>query len=236
MSKVDVESWQRALLSHGYEIGAIDGDFGPATLRASLRILTGESGGNGRHVMTNPAAFFLKVREAFGALNQGQVDGINALLAAMERWPITWAAYGLATAWHETAETMRPIKEYGSSAYFKKRYDIEGDNPALARKLGNLNPGDGVTYAGRGYVQLTGRLNYQKYGIADDPDKALEPATAARIMIDGMQTGAFTGKKLSDYLPGDYVNARRVVNGLDRAQQIADHAWDFETALSAGGW
>src|SRR3546814_6075636 len=41
-------------------------------------------------------------------------------------------------------------------------YDIRGDRPAKARELGNLTPGDGAKYAGRGYVQLTGKSNYVK--------------------------------------------------------------------------
>lgn len=55
-------------------------------------------------------------------------------------------------------------------------------------------------------------------------------------MVDGMEAGRFTGKKLSDYLPGDYVNARRIINGTDKAEQIAGYARQFEAALKAGGW
>ena len=49
--------------------------------------------------------------------------------------------------------------------------------------------------------------------------------------------GDFTGKKLSDYIkPGsvDYVNARRIVNGTDCAEQIADYASKYEDALKIG--
>lgn len=188
------------------------------------------------HSLKNPAVFFLKVRNAFGAMTQGQIDGFNVLLDAMKEWPVSWAAYGLGTAWHETARTMQPIKEYGGDPYFKKRYDIQGENPALARRLGNVHPGDGVKYAGRGYVQITGRDNFRKYGLEDNPDKALEVETAAHILVDGLESGRFTGKKLSDYLPADYVNARRCVNGLDQAQKIAGYAREFESALTDGGW
>lgn len=231
-----VRQWQQALLGHGYEVGADDGVFGPATLRASLKALGGDLGGNGRHSLTNPAAFFAGVKAVTGTLTQGQVDGFNALLAAMERWPVSWAAYGLATAYHETAATMQPIKERGGDAYFKRRYDIAGENPNLAKRLGNLQAGDGARYAGRGYVQITGRSNYAKFGIVNEPDKALQPALAAKIMVDGMEKGTFTGKKLSDYLPGDYVSARKIVNGSDQAHKLAGYARAFEDALTAGGW
>jgi hypothetical protein len=50
---------------------------------------------------------------SFGALDQSQVDGFEALLQAfgMARWPVAFASYGLATAWRETNETMQPVRE-----------------------------------------------------------------------------------------------------------------------------
>lgn len=184
----------------------------------------------------NAAAFFNQVRTEFGALKQSQVDGFNTMLAALKEWPVSWVAYALATTWHETAATMQPIKEMGGNAYFKRMYDIEGDRPAKARALGNTRPGDGALYAGRGYVQLTGRLNYARYGLESRPDDAMKPDVAAMILKDGMEKGRFTGRKLADYLPGDYVNARRIINGLDKAQMLANYAHGFERALRAGGW
>ncbi len=186
--------------------------------------------------LKRPADFYNQVRKRFGALNQAQVDGFTVLLDAMRGWPQSWVAYGLATAWHETAMTMQPVKEYGGAAYYKRMYDIEGERPAKARELGNTAPGDGARYAGRGYVQLTGKANYAKYGIADTPDDAMRADVAARILVDGMSRGTFTGKALKDYLPGDYVNARRIINGTDKAGAIATHAQAFEFALKEGAW
>lgn len=235
--KEHITTWQRALLAHGYEVEP-DGVFGPGTLRASLKSLQGDIGGNGKHSLTIPDRFFLKVREKFGALTQGQVDGFNHLLNAMERWPLPWAAYALGTVWHESAATMKPIKEYGGDAYFHKMYDPEGERPHVAKSLGNARPGDGVKYAGRGYAMITGRANYRKFGIENDPEKALKPDCAAFILMEGMEKGMFTGKKMADYLTGqtDYVGARRIINGQDRAQMIAGYAKDFETALVLSGW
>lgn len=184
----------------------------------------------------SPAAFFADVRAAFGALSQSQVDGFNALLAATAHWPTSWRAYALATAWHETAATMQPIKERGTADYFRRMYDLEGQRPEVAKRLGNRLPGDGAKYAGRGYVQLTGRANYAVYGLTDRPDDAMKPDVAARILVDGMEKGRFTGRGLGDYLPRDgrpdYVNARRIINGVDRAEQIAGYARTFEGALT----
>lgn len=183
-----------------------------------------------------PAEFFDLVRVHFGSLTTEQVGGFNELTGALAGWPVSWVAYALATAWHETAATMQPIKELGGEAYFTKRYDIQGQKPDLARTLGNVNPGDGARYAGRGYVQITGRTNYRRFGIENTPDDALNPVVAAHILKDGMERGSFTGKKLADYLPGDYVSARRIINGTDKAQMIAGYAVAFERALTAGGW
>jgi len=179
--------------------------------------------------------FYRAVRPMFGgALSQAQVAGIEALLSATEGQPITFRAYLLATAKHETADTMQPITEYGGRRYFDKY-----DTGKLAKALGNTPEadGDGFTYRGRGYVQLTGRANYAKAGewlkldLLHQPDLALQPTVAAMILVRGCGNGWFTGKKLSDYLPGDYIGARRVVNGTDKAALIAGYAREFEAAL-----
>lgn len=185
----------------------------------------------------NRKVFFGAVRPLFGgSLSQGQVDGIEALLAATAALPVTHRAYLLATAKHETADTMRPIVEYGGRKYFDKY-----DTGKLAAALGNTPAadGDGYLYRGRGYVQVTGRANYGKAGLAlgldllRNPDMALQPTVAAQILVRGCVEGWFTGKKLADYLPGDYRGARRVVNGVDRADLVAGYARQFEIALVA---
>jgi predicted chitinase len=101
--------------------------------------------------------------------------------------------------------------------------------------LGNIHPGDGHRYAGRGYVQITGRDNYEKAtritsrDLVDEPDLALDHDIAATILVDGMVNGWFTGKRLSDF--SGFRDMRRVVNGKDRAERIAHYAAEFEHAL-----
>lgn len=200
--------------------------------------------------LSDPAAFFSAVRggKALGpVLTAGEVAGCEAILAACAQFPIAWAAYCLATAVVETASTMQPIKEYGGQAYYRRMYDIEGERPAKAKELGNLTPGDGARYCGRGYVQLTGRANYAKAGSAlgvdliGNPDLAMQPDIAAKIMRQGMAEGWFTGKSLSTYLRAEsdltqFANARRIINGTDRAAEIGGFAMHFQSALRAGGW
>ncbi len=202
------------------------------------------------------AAFFKGVRPYpfGGSLTQGQVAGLQAILDAC---PPDLAsdslAYCLATAFHETARTMLPIKEYGGAAYFHRMYDKDGERPTVAKTLGNTVPGDGAKFAGRGYVQLTGRSNYRRatgelqnrgyltrdQDLTQAPDMAMTPDVAAAVMFIGMTEGWFTGKKLADYFgpnrSGDAFNARRIINGVDRADLIKGYHTGFRAALKSAG-
>jgi hypothetical protein len=177
----------------------------------------------------NSEIFFDHVREDlyFGKLSQSQVNGMNFILREWrERFDYDGdhrrLAYMLATTHHETAFTMQPITEYGSQSYLQgKEY---------------------YPYIGRGFVQLTWEDNYAKASplveedLLEFPDLALEPDLAAIIMFDGMEIGWFTGKALSDYFSetvDDPVNARRIINGTDRASEIAEYHDLFLTAIKA---
>lgn len=105
-----------------------------------------------------------------------------------------------------------------------------------ADNLGNIHTGDGYLYRGRGLVQTTGRRLYTIFGYADNPEKVATLEVSADIMVRGMRDGTFTGKKLSDYFDGDtedWRNARRIVNGTDRADDIAGYGRKFYAQLKA---
>jgi putative chitinase len=182
--------------------------------------------------MIDRVNFFDTIRRTLfgGSLTQSQVDGINVILAMWETrtdfTDLRWLAYMLATTKWETAHTMQPIEEYGKGR---------------GRKYGEPDPATGQTYYGRGYVQLTWHDNYAKMAaltgvdLVGHPELALEPKIAAMILFDGMRDGTFTGLGLHYFFNGtadDPVGARRIINSLDHAEDIATIHRAFLEALS----
>lgn len=163
-----------------------------------------------------------------GKLLKSQVEGMNFILDEWERRKLTdlrHLAYMLATTKWETGHTMQPIVEGGGEKYLRsKKY---------------------YPWHGRGYVQLTWERNYKAFqkevlklfgvDIVDDPNNALNHAAAAYIMFEGMYKGTFTGKKLGDFFNKDVTdwrNARRIINGTDKMDAIAEIAKQFYADLT----
>lgn len=168
----------------------------------------------------NRTTFFAYARRApfGGRLSQDQVDGLNKILDEWAKRGLSddrWLAYILATAFHETAGKMQPIREMGGEAYLKgKPY---------------------YPWVGEGLVQVTWEANHRKFG-ATKPGQLLTWPIALKAIFDGMTKGMFTGKKLADYFSDtvdDPVNARRIVNGTDKAKLIAGYHKNFLDALKA---
>jgi hypothetical protein len=169
--------------------------------------------------------FFETVRPQLGSLSQSQVDGINHIL---DEWELNSTltdkrqlAYILGTVYHETASTMQPVKEHGGEAYLKSK---------------SYYP-----YYGRDLVQTTWLRNYEKVkkfsgiDVVKEPDLIGQMPLAAKVAIHFMAYGLYTGKKLSDYFNGDdsdWRNARRIINGIDRADLVASYAKKFYAELT----
>ena len=197
--------------------------------------------------MKMTAGGFAIIRLKFGSLSQEAVDNINLIVETCEKYELSYpqASYVLATTYHETAHTFKPIEEYGKGK--GRKYGIiytntEGVKYGIAGSGGDtyLYSDYPHLYYGRGHTQLTHWVNYKFAGeqlgidLINNPDLALEPKHSAEILVKGSANGWFTSKKLSDYINDkskNYYQARRVINGLDKAQQIADIAVVFEKAL-----
>lgn len=202
--------------------------------------------------------FFDTIRPMFGKMSQEQVDGISETINAFEEYgdgDIRKLAYILTTGFHEakfkpvrenlsyTAERIREVwpKRFATLAAAKPY----ARNPqALANKVYNGRLGnkagsdDGWLFRGGGWPQLTGRENYEKFGLDKNPDRILEPKVSAWVLVAGTLGGKFTGLKLDKFINAkgcDYVGARAVVNDDVKAngEKIAGYALKFEAALQA---
>lgn len=195
----------------------------------------------------NKASFFSSIRVSLfnGKLTQGVVDTIESINDALDKYCITdyrQRAYVFATAFHESyssddnpqwlpvregwAKTNKGAIDAVTSLYKRKKISV---NYALPKPNGH-------SYYGRGFVQITWDYNYKSVGkrlgidLYNNPDLALDRKTASEIMVVGMKEGIFTGRKLSQYFTSegtDTVQARRIINGTDKAEQIAKYADKF---------
>ena len=244
---LDPKTLQQLLITNRYNLGKFgaDGKWGTLTSRALEDwFKSGSDLLNPSEDVTTPAtfddaAFYDTLRAQIGSLNKGQVDGINLIL---DEWKsrndvnVQEFAYLLGTAYWESGKTMQPVRE----AFY-----IKGDAEAWRKRNLRYYP-----YYGRGLVQLTWDYNYRKasqlYGkdFVANPDLALDPVYAVKIIFDGMVNGWFTGKALDDYIDDtdesdsedlkEYIAARRIVNGTDKATEIGKLSLKFEKAIKAG--
>lgn len=173
--------------------------------------------------------FIFAVQGPLGKLSTSQIDGLKTLLDFIQKdmniVDIRFAGYMLATVYHETGHTFLPIEEYGKGK---------------GHKYGEIDPVTHKAYYGRGYVQLTWKDNYKEFSIilkldlVSNPELVLDPLTAYKIMSIGMRKGSFTGVSLNKYFnetKDDPINARKIINGLDCAERIANYYKIFLQAL-----
>jgi hypothetical protein len=175
--------------------------------------------------MINRQKLFDEARASmFGVIDQSQVDGINAVIDEWEQLTnltdTRQLAYILGTIRHETAGTMQPVTEHGGEKYLRSK---------------SYYP-----YYGRDLVQTTWKPNYQRVkdftgvDVVTHPELIGQMPLAAKVAIHFMTHGYYTGRKLSDYFNDhteDWKNARRIINGLDRAELVASYAQKFYQGL-----
>jgi len=175
------------------------------------------------------------IRSCSEAVGGGQAASLIVADAFASGFSNDQTAYALGTAAIESGPggIGAHMTEVGGPKYFSQ-YD---------GRMGNDSPGDGYTYRGRGYVQLTGKWSYNYWtnqigqNLVQHPSLAATPDTAAEVMIEGMDRGSFRhGNSIQDYVNSggsNFVGARAVVNGGgDRAQDVANAATGFSTSMS----
>ncbi len=174
--------------------------------------------------INRPATFGL-IKSYFGVLKQSQVDSFNLFFDEWDGKDKRHLAYILATVWHETAKTMLPIEEIG-----------KGKGKAYS-KLEN-----GISYYGRGHVQVTWLVNYQAltrankkgWNFVKHPELLLQNEPSIWATFYGMRTGLFTSRRLDQYFneeKTDPINARKIINGLDCAEKICDYYNKFYNSI-----
>ncbi|RMP59542.1 hypothetical protein ALQ18_200058 [Pseudomonas marginalis pv. marginalis] len=189
-------------------------------------------------------------------LNQESEDNLKKLLVMMMKlWgeyfnecSDVYLAYMLATIRVESYDWNKvvffgPICE--KISYEKAEIDYgsgpTGRRAAMAVAFHNTEIGDGFKYRGRGLCQITWKINYEKFsaGLGIDftgsPDLALDLECATKIMLGGMRDGLFSsGNTLAAHLSPrnkNYLTARKIINGTDRARIFKFYAEKFEDLL-----
>jgi len=150
-------------------------------------------------------------------------QNLEILVNAARRAGITGVelAQLLAQAAHETAHFTKMVEPESAA----RKNDI-AVNPGKARRLGNVEPGDGLKYKGRGHFHITSKATYEylarKMNLPIDqyPELLYDPYTAADASIVFWKTQVQPRVK-------DWTDTARVTkiinggyNGLQSRQQL----------------
>jgi hypothetical protein len=199
----------------------------------------------------NRTFFFEHTRKVLfdGSMKQKQVEGIEAILnkweKEMPKADDRWLAYMLGTAHHETGRTMQAVRETFASSDDKAISILNSafgkGQLSWVKKPYWVKDADGKSWLGRGLVQLTHKSNYEKMkkaigeDLVKDPSLAMNLDVAVKIMFEGMTKGSFTTRKLADFFDGkkeEWRDARKIINGLERADLVASYAKSYYSAIS----
>jgi predicted chitinase len=223
LGEAQLAELQRALSLLGYPVGDVDGLIGPRTRTAWAEFKTDVFQGNTNLIGSGSVQALQEKLDSISPQLNGRLtessskaEVIEAIKQECKAQGIglnTQIAYVLATTEWETAQTFKPVREafWESEEYRRTHFRY-------------------YPYYGRGYVQLTWKGNYQKFStilgleLVGNPDLAMNPNIALFILVYGFKTGTFTGRKMTDYITAhatDFYNARRIINALDKASEIA---------------
>jgi peptidoglycan L-alanyl-D-glutamate endopeptidase CwlK len=235
----EVQALQRRLVERGFSPGAFDGLFGRATEASVLAFQRSEG----------LLADGIAGPRTLAALGLSSDDALPSVIPAMTPWvvaqmcpdapignvaahlPPVLAALtaerlvdqpmvltAIATIRAETGR-FEPIDErrsrFNTSPDAERPFDLYD----FRKDLGNLGPPDGERFKGRGFVQLTGRSNYEIYdralGLGGElvrrAELANEPAIAARLLARFLKDRERPIKQA--LVDNDLARARRQVNG-----------------------
>ena len=182
-----------------------------------------------------------------------QVRTLDAILDEADRRKVTdlrWVADMMGTALGETGINLAPVREGFKTTDAEARAYVKRRGYRYAVVI------NGHCYYGRGLVQATWLDNYKKLTViareqfeqglfpdlteppdfVNNPDLLLQPRWAVWAMFEGMIRGTFTKKKLADFYNDtttDFVNSRKIINGLDRAAEIGGYKKQFYADLVA---
>lgn len=179
---------------------------------------------------------FMYEQEAFKPLADKAESGLREILSLMENDKLSsdvrWCGYALATCYHECAGRWQPIEEF---------------DKGKGRPYGKPAGPYGLIYYGRGLVQATWLENYETLTAAWNKEHPARPVDFVKnpelllvmeysfwAMSYGMRIGAYTGVGLKKYFNDkvtDPKNARRIINGMDKAELIAGYYDKFERIL-----
>jgi hypothetical protein len=184
--------------------------------------------------------FFTLYTRLISRVNRKQLDGLKTFLSFIEQdkriYDVRQAAYLFAVTQFETGNAWTPIDE------IDVRSDFQQYEPGtrLGRSLGNTQRGDSKRFRGRGYIQVTGRSNYQKLSerlgldLIADPELALKPEIAYQILSYGLLEGFFNRRKPEDFFTGltaDYGKLYAVPGQGPARAVLADIGPKFEAIL-----
>jgi len=233
LSIEQLQELQLALNRLGLPAGPIDGLIGPRTRNAWAEFKSDYYSGNSDMIGAESVAVLQELvkgtKIGFGDhdfnTKHGVIEAIKNECKSQGIGLSSQIAYVLATVEWETAQTFRPVKE---AFYLRNAEQWRKENLRY------------YPYYGRGFVQLTWQTNYEKYSrllgvdLVSDPDMALNGDIALFILVHGFKTGAFTGRKITDYInnhQNDFARCRRCINGNDQAIEIARLAEKFLLTL-----